>query len=139
MKELRHCSALPAQVLAIGLVAVSAISQTAAAATNAFNEKTIKQWTHKGPLSETPRRTSELLPLSDQQNQTGWVRFDPMWDEFEGRVLDTNKWTVGMYWWQGRQPAWFNPQNVTVQNGQLHLTMRREEVPARRWRQNAHL
>jgi beta-glucanase (GH16 family) len=35
-----------------------------------------------------------------------------------------------MYWWQGRQPAWFNPRNVVVRNGQLHLTMRREEVPA---------
>lgn len=53
-----------------------------------------------------------------------------MWDEFDQPTLDTNKWTVGMSWWQGRQPAWFNPQNVVVQNGQLHLTMRREEVPA---------
>jgi hypothetical protein len=53
-----------------------------------------------------------------------------MWDEFDQPTLDTNKWTVGMYWWQGRQPAWFNPRNVTVRSDQLHLTMRREEVPA---------
>ena len=45
-------------------------------------------------------------------------------------TLDTNKWTLGMYWWQGRQPAWFNPRNVEVKNGQLHLTMRQETVPA---------
>jgi beta-glucanase (GH16 family) len=52
-----------------------------------------------------------------------------MWDEFDQPALDTNKWTVGMSWWQGRQPAWFNPRNVEVRDGQLHLTMRREETP----------
>jgi len=35
------------------------------AGTNTFNEKSIKQWTLKGPLSELPRRISEVLPLSD--------------------------------------------------------------------------
>jgi beta-glucanase (GH16 family) len=119
-----------AMLLGSCLVATSAFSQTTPAATNAFNEKSIKQWTLKGPLSQTPARISELLPLSDQQNKAGWVKFDPMWDEFDGPTLDTNKWIVGMYWWQGRQPAWFNPRNVDVQNGQLHLTMRRETVPA---------
>ncbi len=52
-----------------------------------------------------------------------------MWDEFDGPSLDTNKWTVGMSWWQGRQPAWFNPTNVTVRDGQLHLKMRKESMP----------
>jgi beta-glucanase (GH16 family) len=101
-----------------------------AASTNQFNEKSIQQWTRKGPLGEPPRRTREDLPLSDQQNHGGWTRLEPMWDEFEGPGLDTNKWTVGMAWWRGRQPAWFNPTNVSVRNGQLHLTMRREKVPA---------
>jgi len=104
-------------MLGLGLIVGSSFLQNAAAATNAFNEKSIKQWTLKGPLSETPARISELLPLSDQQNKAGWVKFDPMWDEFDGPTLDTNKWVVGMYWWQGRQPAWFNPRNVEVQNG----------------------
>ena len=40
-----------------------------------------------------------------------------MWDEFAGPLLDTNKWVLGMSWWQGRQPAWFNPTNVTVIDG----------------------
>jgi len=130
MKEPCRCSvllpSLPGLVLVAGLIGPPIV----VAGTNTFNEKSIKQWTLKGPLSELPKRISEVLPLSDQQNKAGWVRFEPMWDEFDQPTLDTNKWTVGMYWWQGRQPAWFNPRNVVVGNGQLHLTMRREEVAA---------
>jgi beta-glucanase (GH16 family) len=110
-------------------VSAAGFVSTAVAATNRFDEKSIKQWTLTEPLPNRPKRTSELLPLSDQQNKAGWVRFDPMWDEFEGPALDTNKWIVGMYWWQGRQPAWFSPKNVEVRAGQLHLTMRKEPVP----------
>jgi beta-glucanase (GH16 family) len=99
-------------------------------ATNSFDEKTIKQWTHKGLLAEKPERTTEMLPLSDQRNAGGWVRDPRIWDEFDAPTLDTNRWTVGMYWWQGRQPAWFSPKNVEVRDGQLHLTMRKEQVPA---------
>lgn len=105
------------------------VASPAGAATNRFDEKSLKQWTLKEPLPERPTRKSEQLPLSDQQNKAGWVKFEPMWDEFDGAALDTNKWTVGMYWWQGRQPAWFSPKNVEVRAGQLHLTMRKEPVP----------
>lgn len=102
---------------------------SAGAATNRFDEKSIRQWTLKGPLPERPARKSEQLPLSDQENKAGWVKFERMWDEFDGAALDTNKWTVGMYWWQGRQPAWFSPKNVEVRSGQLQLSMRKEPVP----------
>lgn len=118
----------PALLLS-AMLAVPCFGEPPAAATNNFNEKSIKQWTLKGPLSEPPDRSTELLPLSDQQNKARWVKFDEMWDEFDGSALDTNKWTVGMYWWQGRQPAWFSPKNVEVRDGQLHLTMRKEPVP----------
>ena len=64
--------------------------------TNRFNEKTIRQWTLKGPLGDTPKQVREDLPLSDQSNRGGWARFEPMWDEFDRSGLDTNKWTVGM-------------------------------------------
>jgi beta-glucanase (GH16 family) len=100
-----------------------------ATGTNAFNEKTIRQWTHKGPLGESPKRLADDLPLSDQQNRGGWQKFEPMWDEFNGTTLDTNKWVLGIRGWKGSRPAWFNPTNVTVHDGQLHLTMRREVVP----------
>lgn len=130
MKARSRCSASLALLLGLVLVAGLICPPIVVAATNTFNEKSIKQWTLKGPLSERPKGVSEVLPLSDQQNKAGWVRFEPMWDEFDQPTLDTNKWTVGMYWWQGRQPAWFNPRNVVVRKGQLQLTMRREEVPA---------
>ena len=89
----------------------------------------LKQWVLKGPLTNPPVRVSDALPLSDQSNHAGWVKFEPMWDEFDGASLDTNKWAVGLPWWQGRQPAWFNPTNVTVHDGQLRLAMRREKLP----------
>jgi beta-glucanase (GH16 family) len=107
------------------------LRQPAPAATNSFNEKSIRQWILKESLSQLPLRSSELLPLSDQQNKGLWTRFDEIWDEFDGPILDTNRWTVGMEWWQGREPAWFSPGNVEVHNGQLHLTMRKEPAPER--------
>lgn len=97
--------------------------------TNRFNEKAIQQWTLKGPLGQPVRRETELLPLSDQANRGGWVKEEAMWDEFNGPALDTNRWTLGISGWRGRQPAWFNPTNVVVRDGQLHLTMRKEAVP----------
>jgi len=90
----------------------------------------LKQWTLTGPLTNPPAHVNDAYPLSDQANRGGWVKFEPMWDEFNGTNLDTNKWMVGLSWWRGRQPAWFNPTNVSVQDGHLHLTMRREKVPA---------
>jgi beta-glucanase (GH16 family) len=86
-------------------------------------------WNRTGPLGDTPQRLNDDYPLSDQSNQGGWTRFEPMWDEFEGEQLDPEKWNVGLYWWKGRQPALFSPQNVSVSDGQLHLTMRKEKVP----------
>lgn len=94
-----------------------------------FNEKTIRQWTLKGPLGQSPKRVTEALPLTDQTNQGRWVRLEAVSDEFIGGALDTNKWIRGMSWWQGRQPAWFNPSNVTVRDGQLHLALRKEATP----------
>jgi beta-glucanase (GH16 family) len=87
-------------------------------------------WNRTGPLGDTPERVTDALPLSDQQNEGKWVRFEPMSDEFDGGELDLSKWTVGLYWWKGRQPALFSDKNVTVSDGQLHLTMRKEKVSA---------
>ncbi len=129
MKERRYPLAVPT-VIALLLTIRCFLPSSLVAATNIFDEKSVRHWTLKGPLTNAPARTSELLPLSDQANKAGWVKFDAMWDEFDGKALDTNKWTVGMYWWQGRQPAWFNPQNVEVRDGELRLTMRKEQVPS---------
>ena len=95
----------------------------------ASNRRPTKIWNRTGPLGETPKRTTDAFPLSDQENKEKWVKFEPMSDEFEGQELDPNKWKVGMYWWRGRQPALFSDKNVTVSEGRLHLTMRKEKLP----------
>jgi len=93
------------------------------------NDRPKQVWTRVGPLGETPRHVTDAYPLSDQQNKGDWSKLEPMSDEFEGKALDRSKWTVGMSWWKGRQPALFSDKNVTVSDGKLHLTMRKEPVP----------
>src|SRR6185369_9079017 len=116
-------------LLLAGTSLVSAQTPGATTRPKIISNKTIKQWTLKGPLGTTPQRTREDLPLTDQENKAKWVKFDPMWDEFDGAALDTNKWATGLQNWRGRKPAWYNPTNVTVRDGQLHLAMRKETVP----------
>jgi len=53
-----------------------------------------KIWNRTGPLGETPKRITDAYPLSDQQNKGGWVKFEPMSDEFEGKELDRKKWVM---------------------------------------------
>jgi hypothetical protein len=64
-----------------------------------------KIWARQGPLGETPKRITDAFPLSDQQNQGRWVKFEPMSEEFEGKGLDLKKWTVGMSVFGARAPA----------------------------------
>lgn len=86
-------------------------------------------WVRKGDLGPAPERSSDRLPLSDQGDTGHWVRYEPMTDEFGGAALDPNKWWPRNPRWLGRQPAYFHPGNVTVSDGKLHLTMRKQEVP----------
>ena len=88
-----------------------------------------RHWTRVGPLGDTPKRTSEKWPLSDQENDGKWKRYEPLTDEFEGDKLDTDRWMPKHMHWKGRQPAFFNPENVELSGGRLHLTMRKQEVP----------
>ena len=99
-----------------------------ASSASGSEKRPTKVWCRKGPLGETPKHVTDAFPLSDQQNQGGWVKFAPMSDEFEGTELDRKKWTLGMSWWKGRQPALFSDKNVTVSDGKLHLMMRKEKV-----------
>jgi beta-glucanase (GH16 family) len=48
-------------------------------------------------------------------------------DEFGGNNLDTSKWFQINPTWLGRKPAFFSKENVTIENGKLNLTMRKEE------------
>ena len=96
----------------------------------AAEKRPTKIWNRTGPLGETPKHVTDAYPMSDQDNKGGWVKFEPMTDEFEGQELDRNKWVMGIEGWKGRQPALFSEKNVTVSDGNLHLTMRKEKLPA---------
>ena len=85
-------------------------------------------WTHTGPLGPTPESVNPSLPLADQQNRSGWIPFEPFSDEFNGPALDMKKWEP-MRTWKGRAPGLFQSSNVTLDNGCLVLTMRKETVP----------
>ena len=110
-------------------VSAAAISVTPVDGQEVADKRPTKIWNRTGPLGETPKHVTDAYPLSDQENKGGWVKFEPMSDEFEGKELDPNKWNRGMYWWKGRQPALFSDKNVTVSDGKLHLTMRKEKLP----------
>jgi hypothetical protein len=117
------------QRLAVFLfVSAAAVSATPVDGQEVADKRPTKIWNRTGPLGETPKHVTDAYPLSDQDNKVGWVKFEPMSDEFDGQELDPNKWNRGMYWWKGRQPALFSDKNVTVSDGKLHLTMRKEKV-----------
>jgi beta-glucanase (GH16 family) len=116
------------------LLAVCAAPTTAATP----DKRPTKIWNREGPLSDTPKRITDAFPLSDQENKEGWVKFEPMSDEFEGSSLDRGKWVVGLEWWKGRQPALFSEKNITVSDGKLHLTMRKEKLPPELEKQGYH-
>lgn len=85
-------------------------------------------WTRTGALGETPQHADPALPLADQQNRGGWVRFEPFSDEFDGAAFDAQKWEP-MRSWKGRPPGLFRSSNVVQTNGCLTLAMRKETVP----------
>ena len=108
------------------LLATYATPTTAAT----LEKRPTKVWNRTGPLADTPKHVTDAFPLSDQQNKGGWVKFEPMSDEFEGKELDRNQWEYGIAPNKGRPPALFSDKNVTVSNGKLHLAMRKEKLPA---------
>jgi beta-glucanase (GH16 family) len=95
----------------------------------AAKAKRPNSWVRKGKLGLKPKLITDEFPLSDQSNQGRWKKYEIMSDEFEGTVLDPNKWYPKNPRWLGRQPAFFYPGNVSVSKGKLHLTMKKEEVP----------
>jgi beta-glucanase (GH16 family) len=58
-----------------------------------------------------------------------WEPFPALTDEFEGDRLDESKWFPNNPGWLGRQPGYFNPKNVRVSDGMLHLDARKETLP----------
>jgi beta-glucanase (GH16 family) len=68
-------------------------------------------------------------PTFGPPNPTDWVPLPAFTDEFDAAALDTAKWHPNNPEWQGRQPGWFSPKNVTVSGGKLHITMKKETLP----------
>ena len=58
-----------------------------------------------------------------------WEPFPALTDEFDGDTLDASKWFPNNPGWQGRQPGWFNPKNVRLADGMLHLDAKKETLP----------
>ncbi len=88
-----------------------------------------KGWVLTEDLGTPPRRTTNELPLSDQDDAAGWLPWAAMSDEFEGQGLDESKWWSKNPRWAGRKPGWFDPANVKIDDGKLHLTMQKAEPP----------
>lgn len=70
---------------------------------------------------------AEKLPLSDPNNEGGWVLNQTVSDEFEAKSLDQDKWFVegqdggDYYIWKGRPPSQFVPHNVILEDGLLKI------------------
>ncbi|MBN2327679.1 MAG: family 16 glycosylhydrolase [Candidatus Omnitrophica bacterium] len=58
-----------------------------------------------------------------------WRPIPELTDEFEGAALDGKKWYDHNPGWKGRQPGFFSRKNVAVQDGELQLTARAEDLP----------
>ena len=83
--------------------------------------------TCESPAETSTEVTEEAIsPLSDPNNEGGWVLNEELSDEFEGTQLDTNKWFVegqngDYYIWKGRAPSQFVPHNAIVEEGKLKI------------------
>lgn len=70
--------------------------------------------------------------LPDAPVGKAWEPIPELSDEFEGEKLDSAKWHDHNPVWEGRKPAFFSRENVSVSGGKLHLTARvenREDLP----------
>jgi hypothetical protein len=94
---------LIALIMAMAVHVTQASGQQTTAKSSADKRPT-KIRNRTGPLGETPKRVTDAYPFSDQENKGGWVKFEPMSDEFEGKELDRKKWILGIEgWYSGPQ------------------------------------
>lgn len=69
-----------------------------------------------------------MVLRADPPQDGPWERIPELTDEFPGGRLDSNKWYDHNPEWKGRQPGYFSKENVTVEDGKLHLTARLEDL-----------
>ena len=68
--------------------------------------------------------TPSLIFAKSPLLQGTWEEIVQLTDEFEGADLDSTKWNNIDPKWVGRHPSYFEPSNISVLNGELHLTSR---------------
>ncbi|MBD0404360.1 family 16 glycosylhydrolase [Flammeovirga sp. EKP202] len=64
------------------------------------------------------KRTSDKLPLSDQNNEGEWKLLKKYSDEFEKSKINEKIWHPNNPKWKGRKPTYFHGSNVTFENGE---------------------
>lgn len=69
-----------------------------------------------------------VILRADPPPGSTWNPIPELTDEFEGTTLDPNKWYDYNPGWKGREPGLFSTNNVSVSDGELHLTARVENL-----------
>jgi len=83
-------------------------------------------------LSITPKRITNKLPLSHQNEKGKWKLLKYKSDEFEKVELNTRKWYPNNPKWKGRKPTFFHGSNVSLENGELVISVNKhknEKIP----------
>lgn len=62
------------------------------------------------------------------QGEGVWIYSNQYSDEFESAELDETKWYDHNPTWEGRNPGYFYPKNINIQNGMLILKSKKEDV-----------
>jgi len=65
--------------------------------------------------------TTPLLYAQSPSLDGSWAVLPELTDEFDGEELDSNKWRNKDLGWTGRHPSYFEPNNISLENGELHL------------------
>ncbi len=121
-------------VVTVGFRDVTCCPSSVYAAYNAIpsTAKTIKygtQVTHVTDVNYPPSlwEMKEELKRPSCPLEGDWV-FDPQFSDEFNAGFDGAKWDNYNPGWQGRQPGFFSPNNVTVEDGFLKLTARNESM-----------
>lgn len=73
--------------------------------------------------------STSFYPFSDSLNNGNWEFRNSLSDEFNVVDLNLNKW-VNLYpGWNGRFPSWFVADNAVVNDGELNIIMKHEQLP----------
>ncbi|WP_010521545.1 HYR domain-containing protein [Aquimarina agarivorans] len=85
--------------------------------------------TRKAPLSSAPY----FVGNNPTPKGKKWEKVANKSDEFDGTAFDDSKWhknpATDGFGWYGRPPALFDPENVTVNDGNLNITTLKYDTP----------